>query len=64
MAVRWWSGLGVVLQSGRSWIWFPKVSLDFPLQLYFRPHYVSGFELAFNKIENQEYFQEVKLAGM
>ena len=61
---RWHSGLGAVLQIGRSLVRFKMVSLEFFIDIKsFRSHYVPGVDSASNRNEYQEYFQGVKAAG-
>jgi hypothetical protein len=38
-------------------------SLEFFIDICFRPHYGPGVDSASNRNEYQEYFQEVKVAG-
>jgi hypothetical protein len=51
-AVRW----GTRLQAGRPWVRFPMVSLEFFIDVIFRPHYGPGVDSTSNRNEYQGYF--------
>ena len=53
-------GWGTALQTGRSRVRFPMVSLEFCIPQSFRLHYDSGVNSASNGNEYQEYFLEGK----
>jgi hypothetical protein len=48
-------GWGTALQF-RSWVRFPKMSLEFFIDIIFRPQYGTGVDSASNRNEYQEYF--------
>ena len=52
-----------MLQTGRSRVRFPMVSLEFFIEISFQPHYGPVVDSASNRIEYQEYFMGVKAAG-
>ena len=54
---------GTALQVGRSRVRFPMVSLEFFIDISFRPHCGPGVDSASNRNEYQEYFLGVKAAG-
>jgi hypothetical protein len=54
---------GTALQTVRSWDRFPMVSLEFIIDITFRPHYGPGVYSASNRNEYQKYFLRVKAAG-
>ena len=56
-------GWGTTLQVGRSWVWFPMVSLEFFIDIILRRHHGPGVDSASNRNEYQEYFPGVKAAG-
>jgi len=56
-------GLSTALQTGRSRVPFPMVSLEFFIDIILRPHYGRGVDSASNRNEYQEYFLGVKAAG-
>ena len=56
-------GWGTALQAGRWRVRFPVVSLEFLIDLNFRPHYGPGVDSASNRNEYQEYVLGVKAAG-
>jgi hypothetical protein len=60
---RWRSGWGTARQTGWSRDRFPMVSLEFFIDIIFRPHYGPGVDLASNRNEYQKYFLGVKAAG-
>jgi hypothetical protein len=53
-------GWSAVLQSGRSWARFPKISLDFSTDLSFSSKYDPGIKPASNRNEYQKSSWEVK----
>ena len=62
--MQWHSGLGAVLQIGRSLVRSQLVSLEFFIDIKsFRSHYGPGVDSASNRNEYQEYFLGVKAAG-
>ena len=52
------------LQAGRSQVRFHMVSLEFFIDISFRPHYGPGVDSTSNINEYQEYFLGVKAAGV
>jgi len=54
--VRWRSGYGTTLQTGRSRVRFPMVSLEFFSDMILRSHYGPGVDSASNRNEYQVYF--------
>jgi hypothetical protein len=60
----WWcSGLGTALQTGRSRVRFPMVSLEFFIDIILPAHYGPGVDSTSNRNWYQEYFLRVKAAG-
>jgi hypothetical protein len=60
----WRSGYCAALLFGRSRDLFPVVSLDFSVTYSFRPHRGPGVDSAPSENEYQEYFLEVRAAGV
>ena len=60
---RWHSGLGAVLQIGRSLVRFQMVSLEFFIDIILPIALWPGVYSASNKNEYQEDFMGVKAAG-
>jgi len=54
---------GTALQAGKSQFRFPMVSLQFSINISFRPHYGSAVDSASNRNEYQEHFLGVKAVG-
>jgi hypothetical protein len=59
----WRSGWGTALQTGRSRVRFPIVSLEFFIDIIVPVALLPGIDSASNRNEYEEYFLGVKAAG-